>query len=40
VNPDFIKEVNASAYLTTGEVLPISRNYKKELQERLFSTRK
>ncbi len=37
VNPDFIKEANASAYLTTGAVLPISRNYKKELQERLFS---
>lgn len=37
VNPTFVKEANASAYLTTGEVLPISRSYKKELQERLFS---
>lgn len=37
VNPSFVKEANASAYLTTGEVLPISRNYKKELQEMLFS---
>lgn len=37
VNPHYVKEANASAYLTTGDVLPISRNYKKELQERLFS---
>jgi DNA-binding LytR/AlgR family response regulator len=37
VNPHYVIEANASAYLTTGDVLPISRNYKKELQERLFS---
>ncbi len=37
VNPSYIKEANASVYLTTGEALPISRNYKKALQERLFS---
>lgn len=37
VNPTYIKEANASVYLTTGDVLPISRNYKKELQARLFS---
>lgn len=36
VNPSFIKEANASVYLTTGEVLPVSRKYKKELQDRLF----
>lgn len=36
VNPKYVKEANSSAYLTTGEVLPVSRNYKKELQERLF----
>ncbi len=37
VNPSYIKEANASVYLTTGEVLPISRNFKKDLQKRLFS---
>ncbi len=40
VNPNYVKEANASVYLTTGEVLPISRNYKKELQEKLFSKQK
>lgn len=37
VNTVYIKEANASVYLTTGKVLPISRNYKKALQEQLFS---
>lgn len=37
VNPTYIKEANASAYLTTGEVLPVSRTYKKDLLNRLFS---
>ncbi|MDX1652715.1 MAG: response regulator transcription factor [Brumimicrobium sp.] len=36
VNPYYVKEANASAYLTTGEVLPISRNYKKDLLDRIF----
>lgn len=39
VNPVYIKEANASAYLSTGVVLPISRNYKRQLQEKLFSSK-
>lgn len=37
VNPNFIKEANASVYLSTGQVLPLSRNYKKELIQKVFS---
>ena len=37
VNPAFIKEANASVYLSNGEILPLSRNYKKELIENIFS---
>lgn len=37
VNPEFIKEANASVYLSNGEILPLSRNYKKELIENIFS---
>lgn len=37
VNPNFIKEANASVYLCTGQVLPLSRNYKKELIQKVFS---
>lgn len=36
VNPNFIKEANASVYLSTGTVLPLSRNYKKELLQKVF----
>jgi DNA-binding LytR/AlgR family response regulator len=36
INPDFVKEANASVYMTTGEVLPLSRNYKKDLINKLF----
>lgn len=36
VNPTFIVEANASVYLSTGEVLPLSRNYKKGLINRVF----
>lgn len=36
VNPHFIKEANASVYLSNGEVLPLSRNYKKDLIENIF----
>lgn len=36
VNPNFIKEVNTFVHLTIGKELPVSRNYKKEIRERLF----
>lgn len=36
VNPNFIKEANASVYLSTGHVLPLSRNYKKDLLQKVF----
>lgn len=36
INPNFVKEANASVYLSTGEVLPLSRNYKKNLLDKLF----
>lgn len=36
VNPSYIKEANASVYLSTGEVLPLSRNYKKDLLQKVF----
>jgi len=36
VNPYFIKEANSSVYLSNGAVLPLSRNYKKELIDTLF----
>lgn len=36
VNPNFIKEANASVYLSTGQFLPLSRNYKKELIQKVF----
>lgn len=37
VNPTYIKEANASVYLSTGKVLPLSRSYKKELIEKVFN---
>lgn len=36
VNPEFVKEANASVYLSNGAVLPLSRNYKRELIENIF----
>lgn len=37
VNPNFVIESNDSVYLSTGEVLPLSRTYKRALFEKLFS---
>jgi DNA-binding LytR/AlgR family response regulator len=39
VNPDYIREINALVYLISGEELPLSRNYKPAILERLFATK-
>lgn len=36
VNPDYIRETNDTTYLTTGEELPLTRKYKKEVLAILF----
>lgn len=36
VNPNYVKEANASVYLANGDVLPLSRNFKKALVNKVF----
>lgn len=36
VNPDYIRETNDTTYLTTGEELPLTRKFKKDVLASLF----